>query len=159
MKSLNNYISEGIYGNLGISDDIDKEILKEWIVDNYYPSVNNGLRSKEIIVGDKDGNPVINTGMEFQINTDPKYNVAPDGVLPECCKNLVFNKPISHIVVKSDKHNPFRSFSNLPKCLHTDTVPVMGGQITPIALCGDYDTLDFGISNQKSHLHFIKIQT
>lgn len=156
MKSLNNYILEGIYGNLGIDSAIDKEALRDWIVNSYCPSVNNNLKSEGIIVGDKAGDPIINTSLTFQIITDPDYDVAPDGVLPEYCKNILFSKPVSHIEVKSDKRNPLRSFSNLPKDLHTDTVPVLGYNLTTIGLSGDYDTLDFSDIKSKIILYICK---
>ncbi len=141
MKSLNNYISEGLFGNLGIDTEIDKEALKDWIVNNYGPSVNNGGRKPEkIIIGDKDGVPIIDVSSVLQINTNPEYSVAPDGVLPEYCKQILFNRSFNHIRVDSDKRNPFRSFKNLPSALKTDKE----NSIIFVDLNGDYDTLDFG---------------
>lgn len=145
MKSLNNYISEGIYGNLGIDTAIEKEARRDWVVNSYCPSI--GLDPEEIIFRDEDEIPIIpaiaKIGMKFQINTNPEYDVAPNGMLPEYCKQILFTLFMrdvdSHIDVYSDKRNPLKSFKNLPNILNTDKENI----VVSVNLNGNYDTLDF----------------
>lgn len=113
MKSLNKYVSESLYDNIGVSTAIDKENLNNWLK-RYQDSLDNQIALKS--VDDKlkiEPDPFV--GSAFIINTDPKFNLAPSGVLPDYCKYIEFTKPVYNIDVISDPRNPLKSFDNIPE--------------------------------------------
>lgn len=119
MKSLNKYVSESLYSNLGIDDAIDNEALNDWLK-RYQDSLDNQIVLKS--VGDKlkiEYDPFA-MGCGFIINTDPKFNLAPGGELPDYCKDIEFTKPVYSIGIISDPSNPLKSFGNIPDIFVTD---------------------------------------
>lgn len=138
MRQLKQVLQESIYGNLGIDKDIERAQLIEW-AKNYADSVadKQDLADSNMTFN-KNNTPTVD-GKSFIINTDPEYNIAPNGELPEFCKDLNFARYGIDLWVYSDKRNPLRSFKNIPAALKLD-VP---NYTNCIHLFGEYDTLDF----------------
>ena len=139
MQSLKQAIQESIYGNLGIDKDVEQLAFIDW-AKNYADSVadKHSVVDSNMTFNNKNNIPTV-VGKSFVINTDPEYNVAPNGELPEYCKDLKFAGYGIDLWVYSDKRNPLRSFKNIPSALKLDAA----NYTNCIHLFGEYDTLDF----------------
>lgn len=149
MKSLNTYLTEGIYNNLGIDDEIAYSELREWC-QSYARAIGLDDINKIFVNGHTSGRPVINTKIylsqglfldRFLIDTDPKYDLAPKGELPDYCRALTFNSETNlGILVKSNSKNPLRNFNNIPWSIGTSKNNISTKEII---LTGVYDVIDF----------------
>lgn len=139
MRTLKQILQENIYGNLGIDKDVEQLAFLDW-AKNYADSVadKQDLADSNMTFNNKNNIPIVD-GKSFIINTDPKYEVAPNGELPDYCKDLKFMRYGIDLWVYSDKRNPLRSFKNIPSALKLD----VENYTNCIHLFGEYDTLDF----------------
>lgn len=145
MRSLNTYLTENIYSNLGIDDEIAFSEVREWCK-SYARAIGLSNTNKIFAGTHTSGWPIINSNTpqyqgDFVIDTDPKYNLAPGGELPNYCKSLAFEPKLDFdILVKSNPKNPLKNFNNTPLSIDISKNCI---SVKSIILTGDYDTIDF----------------
>lgn len=118
MQTLFQHINEGLYGNLGIDTEIDKEVLRDWLL-RY--STSFGAQGDRILYQRDGVVSIVPTAdiKDFVIRTEPERDLVPDGVLPEYCKDITFTKNPWSIAIWSDSRNPLKSLDNIPNQILT----------------------------------------
>ena len=145
MKTLNTYITENIYSNLGIDSAIDNETINNWL------AIYNAQYKVDSMFVLRNDNGVITGNSCNMIIADPR--LLEDGHLPK----LNFKLRTDDYLVISIRCPEFRSFENLPEvtrlCIDIDSDRITGVKdldFSTIKNCKYLDISIYGNTGLKS---------